>query len=370
MAHFLEHMLFLGTGKYPDPGEYDRFITEHGGFSNARTAFAHTTYFFEVDAAHLEGALDRFAQFFITPRFDRGHLAGERRIVHSEFVSRTPERPPAEPRGVEAGPRPTASPRAIPRRDRGDARRAPRHRPPRRGDRLLRGHLFLPLDEARGPRPRAARRARAPRPDPVRDGEAAARGTSSHRRPALSGGPPSGAARHRPDPRGPDPLPLVSDPSPPAAPPVEAARPHLASRRPRRPGQPALGAQGSGVGGGVERGTRRLASGLRDVRDHDPGYRGGNRELGRGRRLGLRVPRPRPRSGADAPPSRRARPHGGARIPFHGEDAPTRPCARPCSPSAPLSGRRSPRRTLPVRPCRPVHSRGDSSPPSPPIVRS
>ena len=89
MAHFLEHLLFLGTGKYPDPGEYDRFITEHGGFSNASTAFAHTTYFFEVDAAHLDGALDRFAQFFVSPRFDREHLAGERRIVHSEYVSRS-----------------------------------------------------------------------------------------------------------------------------------------------------------------------------------------------------------------------------------------------------------------------------------------
>ena len=89
MAHFLEHMLFLGTEKYPDPGEYDRFITEHGGFSNASTSFAHTSYFFEVDAPHLEGALDRFAQFFIAPRFDREYLAGERRIVHSEYVSRS-----------------------------------------------------------------------------------------------------------------------------------------------------------------------------------------------------------------------------------------------------------------------------------------
>ena len=89
MAHFLEHMLFLGTGKYPEPGEYDRFITEHGGFSNASTAFAHTTYFFEVDAAHLDGALDRFAQFFVSPRFDRENLMGERRIVHSEYVSRS-----------------------------------------------------------------------------------------------------------------------------------------------------------------------------------------------------------------------------------------------------------------------------------------
>ena len=89
MAHFLEHMLFLGTEKYPDPGEYNRFITEHGGFSNASTSFAHTSYFFEVDAPHLEGALDRFAHFFITPRFDREYLAGERRIVHSEYVSRS-----------------------------------------------------------------------------------------------------------------------------------------------------------------------------------------------------------------------------------------------------------------------------------------
>ena len=89
MAHFIEHMLFLGTGNYPDPGEYDRFIEEHGGFGNARTSFAHTSYFFEVDAAYLDGALDRFAQFFISPRFDREHLAGERRIVQSEYVSRS-----------------------------------------------------------------------------------------------------------------------------------------------------------------------------------------------------------------------------------------------------------------------------------------
>ena len=35
LAHFLEHMLFLGTGKYPDAGEYDRFLAEHGGSGNA-----------------------------------------------------------------------------------------------------------------------------------------------------------------------------------------------------------------------------------------------------------------------------------------------------------------------------------------------
>ena len=89
LAHLLEHMLFLGTEKYPDPDAFDRFITQHGGSSNARTSFAHTTYFFELDAAHLEGALDRFSQLFLAPRFDREHLAGERRVVHSEYVTRS-----------------------------------------------------------------------------------------------------------------------------------------------------------------------------------------------------------------------------------------------------------------------------------------
>ena len=88
LAHFLEHMLFLGTGKYPDAGEYDRFLAERGGSGNAATSFAHTSFFFDVDAAHLEGALDRFAWSFISPRFDRGYVERERQVVHSEFVSR------------------------------------------------------------------------------------------------------------------------------------------------------------------------------------------------------------------------------------------------------------------------------------------
>ena len=41
-----------------------------------------------MDAAHLEGALDRFAQFFISPRFDREYVDRERQIVHSEHISR------------------------------------------------------------------------------------------------------------------------------------------------------------------------------------------------------------------------------------------------------------------------------------------
>lgn len=54
LAHFLEHMLFLGTEKYPDEGYYQAFLQERGGSSNAYTDFEHTNFFFDVLHPHLE----------------------------------------------------------------------------------------------------------------------------------------------------------------------------------------------------------------------------------------------------------------------------------------------------------------------------
>ena len=48
LAHFTEHMLFLGTEKYPDEGSYQQFLQEHGGSSNAFTAFEDTNFYFDV----------------------------------------------------------------------------------------------------------------------------------------------------------------------------------------------------------------------------------------------------------------------------------------------------------------------------------
>ena len=85
LAHFLEHMLFLGTDKYPDAAEYERYITEHGGSRNAYTSFEHTNYFFDVNAPFLPEALDRFAQFFIAPRFDAQYVDREKNAVEAEY---------------------------------------------------------------------------------------------------------------------------------------------------------------------------------------------------------------------------------------------------------------------------------------------
>ena len=73
LAHFLEHMLFLGTEKYPDENEYNQFLSQHGnytviftfvlclgfkgfffflyhlgGSSNAYTDTDHTNFYFDV----------------------------------------------------------------------------------------------------------------------------------------------------------------------------------------------------------------------------------------------------------------------------------------------------------------------------------
>ena len=85
LAHFLEHMLFLGTEKYPDAAEYKQFISTHGGSNNAFTSYDHTNYFFDINPPQFEQALDRFAQFFIAPLFNEELVTRERQAVQSEY---------------------------------------------------------------------------------------------------------------------------------------------------------------------------------------------------------------------------------------------------------------------------------------------
>lgn len=88
LAHFLEHMLFLGTERYPEAGEYQAYISRHGGSHNAFTAHGQTTYFFEINQHALEGALDRFAPFFISPTFDSTYVDREINAVHAEYTAK------------------------------------------------------------------------------------------------------------------------------------------------------------------------------------------------------------------------------------------------------------------------------------------
>ncbi|KAJ2557636.1 metalloprotease [Coemansia sp. RSA 1933] len=71
LAHFCEHLLFM-------------YLSSHGGYSNAYTDLEDTCYYYEVTYDALEGALDRFSQFFIDPLFTADCTDREVKAVDSE----------------------------------------------------------------------------------------------------------------------------------------------------------------------------------------------------------------------------------------------------------------------------------------------
>ncbi|KDP45687.1 hypothetical protein JCGZ_17294 [Jatropha curcas] len=85
LAHFLEHMLFMGSTDFPDENEYDSYLSKHGGSSNAYTETEHTCYHFEVKPEFLQGALRRFSQFFVSPLVKVEAMEREVLAVDSEF---------------------------------------------------------------------------------------------------------------------------------------------------------------------------------------------------------------------------------------------------------------------------------------------
>jgi insulysin len=122
LAHFHEHMIFLGNNKYPGENDFDKFVSKNGGSTNAYTDMEDTNYYFsvapmgnhddEIDddddeeeegdiddsvdeevkenskvSLALSGALDRFAQFFISPSFNEDSVERELRAIDSEYLN-------------------------------------------------------------------------------------------------------------------------------------------------------------------------------------------------------------------------------------------------------------------------------------------
>jgi insulysin len=86
MAHFLEHMLFMGTTAYPKESEYMQYISDHGGSTNAYTAPDRTVYSFSINNEGFKGGLDRFSNFFIGPLFLPSCIGRELHAVDQEHA--------------------------------------------------------------------------------------------------------------------------------------------------------------------------------------------------------------------------------------------------------------------------------------------
>ena len=85
LAHFLEHLLFMGSTKYPEENAYDAFMSKHGGSDNAYTELEYTVYHFEIAQEYLAKALDMFAHFFTSPLMLESSVERELNSIESEF---------------------------------------------------------------------------------------------------------------------------------------------------------------------------------------------------------------------------------------------------------------------------------------------
>ncbi|EMP33578.1 Nardilysin [Chelonia mydas] len=86
LAHFLEHMVFMGSLKYPDENGFDAFLKKHGGSDNASTDCERTVFHFDIQQKYFKEALDRWAQFFIHPLMIRDAIDREVEAVDSETL--------------------------------------------------------------------------------------------------------------------------------------------------------------------------------------------------------------------------------------------------------------------------------------------
>uniref|UniRef100_G3NHC1 Nardilysin convertase n=1 Tax=Gasterosteus aculeatus aculeatus TaxID=481459 RepID=G3NHC1_GASAC len=85
LAHFLEHMVFMGSEKYPAENGFDAFLKKHGGSDNASTDCERTIFQFDVQKKYFREALDRWAQFFICPLMIEDAIDREVEAVDSEY---------------------------------------------------------------------------------------------------------------------------------------------------------------------------------------------------------------------------------------------------------------------------------------------
>ena len=92
IAHFLEHMLFMGTPKY-GKGEFARLVEQNGGQDNAFTSADVTSYFVNIAADKLDLVVELEADRMVNALLDPQEIESERQVVIEERRTRTEDDP-------------------------------------------------------------------------------------------------------------------------------------------------------------------------------------------------------------------------------------------------------------------------------------
>jgi insulysin len=83
-AHFLEHLLFMGSEKYPEQNDYHSYIQINGGYDNAFTGDNITCYYLCLETTFLKKGIEMLSWFFRAPLLDEKHIESEMEIIDSE----------------------------------------------------------------------------------------------------------------------------------------------------------------------------------------------------------------------------------------------------------------------------------------------
>ncbi len=87
VSHFLEHMLFKGTPKRPDPMQISQAIEGIGGMLNAATGRESTSYWAKVPSTHFAMSFDVLADVIRNSVIDGAELDKERSVIVEEIRS-------------------------------------------------------------------------------------------------------------------------------------------------------------------------------------------------------------------------------------------------------------------------------------------
>jgi len=84
LAHFVEHLLFMGNEEQPDENYFHNLINENNGITNAFTSNQQTSYFYNINNNKFYESMNVFSHFFIDPLFTPSAIEREVEAVNSE----------------------------------------------------------------------------------------------------------------------------------------------------------------------------------------------------------------------------------------------------------------------------------------------
>jgi zinc protease len=87
ISHFLEHMFFKGTERFP-LGAMDRAVKEMGGYNNAATSLEFTHYFIVSPSEYFETSLELLTDHLLRLTLPPPELERERQVVKEEIRRR------------------------------------------------------------------------------------------------------------------------------------------------------------------------------------------------------------------------------------------------------------------------------------------